>query len=166
MKVLALSMMLPFLLTDSATACTVSAKLAPSHGLISVGLFISGLDDDARKAGFTEEELRGAVEVKLRHNLIKLRDIHDIRDKDPSFLYLKLNVLYIEDQEHFIYYIDLCLIQPVCHPKDSEILIAKTWDQNELDVAPPHAIRQVVMDTIDAFLDDFLYKYLGLNPQR
>jgi hypothetical protein len=166
MKVLTLSMMLPFLLTDSATACTVSEKLAPSHGLKSVGLFISGLDDDAKKAGFTEEELRSAVELKLRHNLIKLRDIQDIRDKEPSFLYLKLNVLYIEDHEHYIYCIDLCLIQPVCLPKDNEILIAKTWDQNYLDVAPPYAIRQVVMDTIDAFLDDFLYRYLGLNPKR
>jgi hypothetical protein len=164
-KVLTLSVLLS-LLSIPSVACAASWNHAHSNGLKSIGLFISGLEDDAIKAGFTEEELKTAVEVKLRHHFIKLRDIHDVSDKEPSFIYLKLSVMYIEKNEHYIYCIDLCLIQPVCLPKDNEILIAKTWDQNHLDVAPPHAVRQVVMDTIDAFLDDFLYRYLGLDPRK
>jgi hypothetical protein len=157
---------LPFLFIQSATACKAEWKVTAFEGLKSVDIFISSLDDDAKKAGFTEEELKNAIELKLRQNGIKGRDIHDISDSEPSFLYLRLNVMYIEKDAHYVYGIDLCFVQPVRLLRNDNVLIAKTWDQNYLGIELPSRIRNTVNSCLDDLLIEFLNTYHESNPYK
>jgi len=157
---------LPFLFIQSATACKAEWKVTPFKGLESIGVFISSLDDDAKKAGFTEEELKNSIELKLRQNGIKVSDTNDFDDSEPSFLYLRLNVMYIEKDAHYVYGIDLCFVQPVRLLRNDNVLIAKTWDQNYLGIELPSRIRNTVNSCLDDLLIEFLNTYHESNPYK
>ena len=166
MRVLTASIMLFFLFINSATACKSELKVKAFEGLESVGIFISSLDNDAKKAGFTEEELINSIEIKLRQNGIKGRDINDISESEPSFLYLRLNVMYIKKNAHYVYGIDLSFVQPVRLLRNNRVLIAKTWDQNYHGIESPSKIRNTVNGCLNDLLTEFLNIYHEANPYK
>jgi hypothetical protein len=166
MRVLTVSIMICFLFINSAIACVADWSPIPFNGLKSVGIYILSLDDDSKKAGFTEEELINSIEIKLRQNGIKGRDINDISESEPSFLYLRLNVMYIKKNAHYVYVIDLSFVQPVRLLRNNRVLIAKTWDQNYLGIELPHGFRNTVEVHLDNLLTQFVDAYLEANPNK
>lgn len=166
MRVLTASIILSFLFINSAIACVADWKHIPFNGLKSVSVFISSLDNETKEAGFTEEGLKNIIELKLRQNLIKVRDINDLSDPELSFLYLRINVMHIEKNEYYVLGIDLCLVQPVCILRNKKILIAKTWDQNYLGIELPHGFRNTVEVHLDNLLTQFVDAYLEANPKK
>ena len=65
-RVLTILIILTFLFVNSAIAsASENWELTPFKGLTSVAVLIEDLGEDAKKAGFSEEELKNYIELKL-----------------------------------------------------------------------------------------------------
>ncbi len=141
-----------------------SVNLEPFRGIGPIGVLIEGLRDEGRRANISDEELQAFVELKLRQSGIPLRNINDSTIESP-YIYINVNLMYLEQIDHFTYSIEVSLNQAVRLLRNDNTVTAKTWSRESVNIIKRDRVSADVRNTIDRLLTLFLNSYLSANPK-
>jgi|GEM_PF-4842754 len=159
----------PFLILAFSLMFTESLVFADeSLSLKQIGpiaVLVEDLGDDGNKTGLTSEELKYFVELRLRQNGVKVRQLKDQTLESP-FLYVNLNVMYMEEIHHFIYSAEISLRHRVKLLRNNTILSASTWDKATLAITRENNSKVKMKDSLDTLLTFFLNDYLASNSSK
>lgn len=154
----------PLLQAQSSSIKSTIAK-RPFQDLGSVAVLVEQLGPDGEKAGITTAELKAFVELKLRQSGVSVRDMDEDTLESP-YLYIHVNLLYVEEIKHFTYATKIGLTQRVILPRNEERVTATTWEKGAIAVVHRNKVREDVRESLDLLLTSFLNGYLAANQPR
>jgi hypothetical protein len=140
----------------------------PFRDLGPISVRVPDLGQEGRYAGVTTEELKAFVEFKLRQNRIPVNSQADgLRTPNSPQIDVSVDLMYLEELDHFVYYIQLGLLRQVRLLRNRQQLTAVTWETGAFGIAPPRRIRTKIKDNLDQWLTVFINDYQGSqNPSE
>lgn len=154
---------IPVLQAESPSVESI-IKTRPLKGLESIAVLVEGFRPEGAKAGVSEEELKAFVELKLRQSGVVVRDINKHTLESP-YLYINVNLMYLEEIDHFTYSASVSLNQTVRLLRNETTLTAATWNKGTVAIIRKNKAREDVKNSVDSLLTFFLNDYLSANPQ-
>jgi hypothetical protein len=137
----------------------------PFDSVGAVAIRVEDPRDDAEKAGLSKEALTSYIELRLRERGIPVRDPL-VTTKESPYVYLNVNITYLNDIDHYIFRAELSLRQTVMLLRNGKLVQATTWDNAIHGICRSDRITGNVTGTIDRLLDMFVDQYLQANPKR
>lgn len=134
------------------------------EGLNDLSVLIEGFGPNEIKSGISEEELKSVIELKLRQNRIRVRNANT-RAYEGASIYININLVYLEKIDHFVYSVDVALLQAVKIVSNDNWIVAKTWSKGTTGINSANDIKQEVLSAIDSRLVIFLNSYLEANTE-
>ena len=137
-------------------------------GVKGVWVLIDYLNEDARSAGLTEEQLKKDVESELRLAGIKVNSREERSAfKDGAYLHVNINTIAYNDSPNIVFSISIELSQPVeLRTGLSMSVRGMTWLDRCVGMYPTSEFaertRHEVKDGVDLFIDE----YLTANPKK
>lgn len=149
--------MTAFLPSHAAALPEINAQ--PCIGLEPLGVVIEDMGEDGKKAGISKEEVKVLVELKLRQSGIPVYDMADSSAR-PPYLYVTINLMHLEQINHFVFSTRLDLAQTVrlLHT-DATLAGAKTWSQEVIAISKADKVRSAVKNNLEDLLALFLNDY-------
>ena len=142
-----------------ATICPIDAN-DTLKGLKAVSVVVETLNEPVKQLGFTEEELKQDVELKLRQNSLKVSSENRV-----PFLYLNVNCMRVERIDAFVYNVQLSVVQNALVISNGEHAAVDTWESSYLGIISANLVRNAVRESVKDRLDRFLNAYLKANPR-
>lgn len=130
------------------------------EGIGPLNVMVEELSADAVSAGFSKEELRTIVELKLRQSGIP------ITENIGPFVYINLGIIHINGTDIFVYDLEICLLSPVILIHNGAKTLARTWTTGGLGSEPKSSIKTVIKEKIESHLTKFCNEYLKANPKE
>ncbi len=133
-------------------------------GISEVGVRVSSLGVDEKRAGLTEAQLLEDVQAKLKQSGLRVVDM----DKAAG-IYLDLHpkCAHIGQSRSFVYSVLLFFRQPVLTAREPRTLLldAITWSDGEGGISPEEKLTTHVREATAGLVDSFLRAYLAENPK-
>jgi hypothetical protein len=157
MRMIALGLTLALAVLAHAARADDAAERATLNGLGSVRFLISDFGQAVESQGLKRQELRAALEKRLRDAGIALLDDKE-RARGMPTLFLNLNLAPADDANtEFVYSLDLVLLQEVRLIRDPKISVTSgTWKAAgavgivEADML--NALRDASTQAVDSFI--------------
>lgn len=136
-----------------------SIRIASLRNIAPVKVTVENLGVGGEAIGLTENEVRAHIELKLRQTGI------EIKNEDwKAFLYVRVQLMKINQSKTFIYTAEIKLTQPVTLTTTNALTLATTWENGSIGIAPQAEVKKVILETLDSTLVYFLNDYLSANP--
>lgn len=150
------------LVSFAQTSSEINWELQPFVGLKDIAILVENLGPDGTRAGITNEEIEALVEYELLRAGIPVRDITDLTLESP-YLYININLIYLDDIDHFIYSLKISLSQKVRLLRNDATISATTWTKELVAIVPREKAREDIIDSIHTTLMYFIIDYLAAN---
>ena len=139
-------------------------KKVPFENLGSIGVLVEDMGAEGRKAGVSKDELKAFIELKLRQNGIRVREMSDFTAESP-FIYININLLDLDEVEHFAFSANIGLNQTVRLIRNDQTLCAETWNKGNIAICRRESVRGKIKETVEALLTFFINDYLAANQR-
>lgn len=132
------------------------------RGIESIRVVVEDLRENGKKAGVYKDDLRALVESKLIERGIPLREKKEFKIENP-LLYVNINLKYVHEIVHFVYNIDLALVQGVGLLRSKNIIFAKTWSKQFLGMCTAKNAQTEIRKALEEVTLLFMNAYLDAN---
>jgi hypothetical protein len=141
------------------------ANPVPFESVVPLAIWVEDPREDTLKAGLSGEGLTKYLELRLRTSGIPVRDLSAINKESPE-LCLSVNVLYLNEIDHYVFHVDLSLKQTVMLLRNGKLVPATTWSEGINGITRSDRITGNVTTAIDRLLDIFVNHYQKANPRK
>jgi hypothetical protein len=128
-------------------------------GIKEMFVVVESINPEAVKDGLTEKQIQTDVEPRLRMARIKVN-----RNEPLYILAVVVHIALLPNTKIYYYSVEVQLRQYVSLVRNSEVLIAVTWETSSIGIVHrdtmPDVVRGHVKDMVDVFIND----YLSVNP--
>jgi hypothetical protein len=136
---------------------------APFRNIGHLGVLVEDLGEEGKRAGITQDKVRVLVEQRLQQGGILASSTTE-RGPESPYLYVTVNLMYLERINHFVFSIRLDLAQTVKLLRtDVTLTGAKTWSQEVIGITSAEKVRTAVKGNLDDLLTLFLGEYSATN---
>jgi hypothetical protein len=145
----------------------------PFHGLKEIAVFVEDIDQDAVKDGLSKEQIKSAVETRIREAGIKVVPVEKSLSLPTSpYLNIIVSTVKFSSGLEYVYGISVQLKQvvvierkkPGIPPKT--YLWATTWEKSDgVDITSVEDLAGNVRGHINEKIDAFIGEYLAANPK-
>ncbi len=138
------------------------------RGIKSLFIFIQSLPREAQAFGLTREKMQKDIVSKIEMAGIKVVSYNDWYDVPGSpYLFIGIGILPLPQHGDFTTTIHLELRQIADLKRNPELSYhATTWMRGETLYVKEAGLKSVVRDSLNDWLDLFLYDYLTVNPRE
>ena len=140
-------------------------KTIPFVKLGSIAIIVEEFDAVTKKIGISATGLKNHAELKFRQSGIPVRVIA-IDGYEMPTVYVKVRVLHMMGNDHFVYALSVELNQMVRLLRNERTLLAGTWQKTKVGITPANSAKQTISGKVDALLHLFIIDYLAGNAKR
>ena len=167
MRLLRLMVVVVLLSGLGSQAWAAESRLDSLKGVKNLSVLVEHLNDKAKEAGLTNEDLQTTAELRLRAaGITVISDAEALASKEwIPYIYVDVNLMKIPDREQYAYSIVVECMQAARVISNKAFTIAVTWDTKGMGVSGSSRTKQTIKEKVADLCDKFANDFLSVNPK-
>jgi hypothetical protein len=149
---------------NSAFAGDHKTERESLRGIKQFYVVVENLDSAAVDDGLNEDQMKVAVELRLRKAGLQL--VEDHASADFRCLYVDIDLFKAKDSALYAHHISVEFRQPITVDSNRARLLASTWSATTFGTVGSVNMVTGVRNAVGALVDTFLNAYLSVNPPK